>query len=98
MKRSGLPKEWERWRRRRYQRLYASGLAGRLAWPIASGEAKWRSRLSYVIGPDRAREARVTCVGEGSSLRFVLSGAISGLSDAQLSAIEQLNCRATSAA
>lgn len=94
MKRSGLSKEWERWRRRRHKRLFASGLASHLAWPIASGEAKWRSRLADIIGADRARGACVACVGRGHRLRFVLSGPITGLTDEQVSEIEELSRQA----
>lgn len=94
MKRSGLSKEWERWRRRRHKRLFASGLASHLAWPIASGEAKVRSRLSEIIGQERARGACVACIGRGDNLRFVLSGPINGLTDEQVFEIEELSRQA----
>lgn len=97
-RRSGLSSEWVRWRRRRYQRLAGSGLAGHLAWPIAAAEANWRSRLGSIIGRQRAQEAQIACLGRAAELRFVLTGTIAGLNDEQVQSLAELSRTAANTA
>ena len=95
MKPPTLSPDWVRWRHNRRGELIAGGLKAGTAWPIAKAEARLRSRLSLIVGKDRAVAAKLQCIGGDDAARLVLAGDIAGLSDAQLDAIEQLNGRAT---
>lgn len=95
MKKGNLPIGWVRWRRRRYQRLSAQGLSNYIAWQVAAGEAKWRHRVSRIIGNLAARDAELACVSTDGQLRFTLSGDLTGLTEVQVSAIEELSREAS---
>ena len=93
MKKGCLPIGWVRWRRRRYQVLSSQGLSSHLAWAVAKGEAKGRHRIAAIVGNKAARDAELEIMGAGEDVRFVLTGNLAGLTDAQLGAINRMNCQ-----
>lgn len=97
MKKANLPAKWVQWQRYRYQGCIAQGLAAPLAYKLAATEAKWRHRVSKVIGFDAARDIeRVELIETDKG--FGLRGSTAGLTDDQISRLGDLVFAVESAA